>query len=58
MFSIMQSNIYPWQLLSVIVGGILNDQQQRENDYLKEENIFLREQLGCKRILLTDDQRR
>ena len=49
---------YPWQLLSVIVAGILNDQQQRVVDYLKEENRILREQLGSNRIRLTDNQRR
>ena len=39
-------------------AGILNDQQQRVIDYLKEENRILREQLGSKQIRLTDDQRR
>lgn len=54
----MRPTLYPWQLLSVIIAGILNDQQQRVIDYLKEENRVLREQLGNKQIRLTDDQRR
>jgi len=54
----MKPQLYPWQLLSVIVAGILNEQQQLVIDYLKEENRVLREQLGSKRIRLTDDQRR
>jgi len=54
----MRPQLYPWQFLSVIVAGIINDQQQLEMDYLKEENRILREQLGSKRIQLTDDQRR
>jgi len=57
-FSVMRPQLYPSQLLSIIVAGILNEQQQRVIDYLKEENRILREQLGSKRILLTDDQRR
>lgn len=57
-FWLMRPTLFPWQLLSVIVAGILNDQQQRVIDYLKEENQILREQLGNKRIRLTNDQRR
>jgi hypothetical protein len=45
-FSIMRPQLYPWQLLSVIVAGIFNEQQQHVIDYLKEENRILREQLG------------
>ncbi len=48
----------PWQLLSVIIAGMLNEQQQRSIEYLREENRVLRQQLGKKRIRLTDDQRR
>lgn len=54
----MRTQLSTWQLLSVIVAGILNDQQQRVIEYLKEENRILREQLGSKRIRLTDIQRR
>jgi hypothetical protein len=54
----MRPQLHPWQLLSVLVAGILNDQQPRVIDYLKEENRALREQLGSKRIWLTDEQHR
>ena len=37
---------------------MLNEQQQRVIDYLKEENRVLREQLGTKQIRLTNNQRR
>lgn len=57
-FCVMRPTVYPWQFLSVIVAGILNDQQQRVIDYLKEENRILRVQLGNKQIRLTNDQRR
>lgn len=42
----------------MIVAGILNDQQQRVVDYLKEENRVLREQLGNKQVRLANNQRR
>lgn len=54
----MTRALYPWQLLSVIVAGVLSEQQQRVIEYLREENRILREQLGGKRIRLTDTQRR
>ncbi len=54
----MHPKLYPWQFFSVIIAGILNEQQQRAIDYLKEENRVLREQLGNKQIRLTDEQRR
>lgn len=54
----MRPQLYSWQLLSVIVAGILNEHQQRVIDYLKEENRVLREQPGNKQIRLTEFQRR
>ncbi len=54
----MSMRFQPWQLLSVILAGILNERQQRSIEYLREENRVLRQQLGKKRIRLTDDQRR
>ena len=57
-FYLMRPTLYPWQLLSVIVSGYLNEHQQRVIDYLKEENRVLREQLGNKRLRLTNSQRR
>lgn len=54
----MKAKLHPWQLLSVILAGLLNEQQQRVIEYLKEENRVLREQLGGRRVRLNDDQRR
>ena len=50
--------LQPWQLLLVILAGCVNRQQQQVIDYLRTENQALKEKLGKKRILLTDDQRR
>jgi transposase InsO family protein len=36
----------------------MNQQQQFAIDYLREENRVLKEQLGCRRLRLNDDQRR
>ena len=47
-----------WQFLLVVLAGWINRQQQNMIEYLREENRVLREQLGGKRIRLTDDQRR
>ena len=46
------------QFLVFIVAGWLNRQQQDLIDYLREENRILREQLGSRRLRLTDEQRR
>lgn len=46
----MQPQLYAWQLLSIIVASILNEQQKRVIDYLKKEYQIRREQLGSKRI--------
>jgi len=54
----MRAILQPWQALSVIVAGVLNERQQRVINYLMEENRVLREQLGPKRPRFTDDQRR
>ncbi|MDH3582834.1 MAG: helix-turn-helix domain-containing protein [Phycisphaerae bacterium] len=47
-----------WQFMLVALSGWINRQQQTVIEYLKEENRILREQLGGKRLLFTDDQRR
>jgi hypothetical protein len=47
-----------WQLLLVSLAGWMNREQQQVIDYLRTENAILREKLGRKRILLSDDQRR
>ena len=50
--------LQPWQLLLLILAGWINRHQQNVIDYLKTENEVLREKLGKKRILLTNDKRR
>ncbi len=47
-----------FQLLIATVAGWVNRSQQDVIQYLQEENRVLREQLGGKRLLLTDAQRR
>ena len=54
----MSSTFRPWQLLVVTAAGWINRDQQAVIHYLQEENRILREHLGKKRLLLTDDQRR
>lgn len=46
------------QLLVLIVSGWINRRQQLAIEYLLEENRVLREQLGKRRLRLTDAQRR
>jgi putative transposase len=48
----------PWQLLIAILAGWSNPQQQEVIEYLRTENQILKEKLGKRRILLSDDQRR
>ena len=50
--------LQPWQLLLLILAGWVNRQQQQVIDYLRTENQVLKEKLGKRRILLSDDQRR
>jgi len=46
------------EFLILLVAGWVNRRQQETIDYLREENRVLREQLGGRRLRLTDDQRR
>ena len=48
----------PSRLLLISLAGWVNQRQQEALDYLQEENRVLREQLGGKRLLFNDDQRR
>ncbi|MCA9039546.1 MAG: integrase core domain-containing protein [Planctomycetaceae bacterium] len=48
----------PWHLLVLSLASWLNREQQQALEYLQAENRVLREKLGTKRILLSDDQRR
>jgi transposase InsO family protein len=45
-------------LLLLILAGWINRHQQKVIEYLQVENQVLKEKLGKRRILLTDDQRR
>jgi len=46
------------QFLVIAVAGWIQRGQQNTIEYLVEENRVLREQLGKRRLRLTDDQRR
>src|SRR5471030_272880 len=50
--------LQPWQLLLAILAGWINRQQQEVIEYLRTENQILKEKLGKRRIVLSDDQRR
>ena len=50
--------LQPWQLYFVILVGWVQRQQQEVIHYMIAENRVLQEQIGKKRILLNDDQRR
>jgi len=54
----MSQVVQPWQLLVAALAGWINEHQQAAIEYLREENRVLREQLGKRRLRLTDDQRR
>jgi putative transposase len=48
---------FPLRLLLVTLAGWVNRHQAQAIEYLVEENRVLKEQLGNKRLRLTDDQR-
>lgn len=48
----------PFRFVLIAVAGWMNQKHQHAIDYLREENRVLREQLGTRRLRLTDDQRR
>jgi hypothetical protein len=54
----MKFVLQPWQSFVVIIASWINRQQQEVIEYLRTENAVLKEKLGKKRILLSDDQRR
>ena len=54
----MQQDLEPFRFILIVLAGWVNQQQQDINDYLKEENRVLREQLGNKRLRLNDERRR
>jgi hypothetical protein len=48
----------PLRFLLISVAGWMNQRQLQMIEYLREENRVLREQLGPRRLRLSDDQRR
>jgi hypothetical protein len=48
----------PFRFVLITVDGWMNQRQLQAIEYLKEENRVLHEQLGDRRLRLTDDQRR
>src|SRR3981081_1791524 len=50
--------LQPCQLLLAVLAGWSNRQQQEVIEYLRTENQILKEKLGKRRIILSDDQRR
>jgi len=54
----MATVLYHWQILVAAMAGWITRQQDAVIDYLREENRVLKEQLGRKRLRLTDAQRR
>ena len=54
----MKHVLKPWRLFLIILAGWINRHQQDLIECLEAENWVLREKLGRKRLLLSDDQRR
>jgi len=54
----MKHVLKPWQLFLIILAGRINCHQQDAIEYLEIENRVLKEKLGKKGILRSDDQRR
>lgn len=50
--------VRPWQVLVVAVAGWISRHQDAVIDFLREENRALKQQLGGRRLRLTDTQRR
>jgi hypothetical protein len=49
--------LQPWQILVAALAGWITRQQDAVIEYLHEENRVLKQQLGRRRLRLTDDQR-
>jgi putative transposase len=50
--------LQPWQILVAAFAGWITREQDAVIEYLREENRVLKQQLGRRRLRLTDDQRR
>ena len=48
----------PFRFVLIALAGWMNHRQLQAIEYLREENCVLREQLGERRLRLSDDQRR
>ena len=48
----------PFRFVLIAIAGWMNQRQLQVIDYLREENRVLREQVGERRLRLSDDQRR
>jgi hypothetical protein len=53
----MAQVLQPWQVLVAVLADWINEHEQAAIEYLRENRV-LREQLGTRRLRLTDDQRR
>ena len=54
----MPETLAPFRLLLIAVAGWMNHEQQQAIAYLREENRVLRAQIGRRRLLFDDNQRR
>src|ERR1700754_2801030 len=54
----MPTVLDPFRFVLIAVAGWMNQRQLQMIEYLREENRVLREQVGERRLRLTDDQRR
>jgi transposase InsO family protein len=54
----MSTDLHPLRVLLLALAGWADREHQRAIEYLIEENRVLKEQLGNRRLRLTDDQRR
>ena len=54
----MPTVLDPFRFVLIAVAGWMNQRQLQMIEYLREENRVLREQLGERRLRLTDNQRR
>src|ERR1700710_1805181 len=54
----MPANLDPLRFLLLSMAGWMNQQPQHVIEYLREENLVLRAQLGNRRLRFADEQRR
>src|SRR6476620_3661164 len=54
----MPITLDPFRFVLIALAGWMNHRQLQVIEYLREENRVLREQLGERRLRLSDDQRR